>query len=171
MKSGYNQRKYKMKETPEFKFLVCEGLDSSFIPTRCDPFATGWDVKAAKTVEMFKHKTSLIPLGIKCFAPKNYWLELRPRSSTFGKLNLHALYGVIDESYEGELLFACSWMPDTNFAFNAVTVIEKGTRLGQLVPVRRQEMLVSEVSAEEFDTLCKERGMNRGAGGFGSTGK
>lgn len=169
---------------PEFKFCLAENVtDEKFLPTRSESADTGWDVRAACRVEFYPTAMIKIPLGIRCFAPKGYWLELRPRSSTFGKKQLHCLYGVIDERYEGELLFACQWIPQLSLSKDGNTlqegwspansepfVIEEGDRVGQLVPVKRQEMRVSLVSSDEFNQLVKERGGKRGSGGFGSTG-
>lgn len=173
-------------QPPIYHFNVIDPeLDHTYLPERGDPHATGWDVRASRTIKLYPTKLVKIPLGIRCIAPEGYWLELRPRSSTFSKKNLHALYGVIDCSYEGELLFACQWIPEFrshanyhseflgeigDYLRNEMT-IEKGDRIGQLVPVRRQEMIAREVSSEEFERMCKERGFKRGAGGFGSTGK
>lgn len=173
------------KETPSFVFTLNDGLDESFLPTRSKDHDTGWDVKAAETVEFYPTTKKLIPLGIRCLAPSGYWLELRPRSSTFGKKNIHSLYGVVDEGYEGQIYFACQWIPDFRIYryedmsmsgalgsyFDLKFVVEKGERIGQLVPVKRQTMNVNSVTKEEFDSLCLARGFNRGAGGFGSTGK
>lgn len=170
---------------PEFIFTLNEGLDESFLPARANDQDTGWDVKAAETVTFKPTQKILIPLGIRTLAPAGYWLELRPRSSSFGKKNLHALYGVVDEGYEGQIYFACQWIPSAHDGryddmelcgaleayLSRELVIEKGERIGQLVPVKRQAMGVSCVSAEEFQKLCEERGQKRGAGGFGSTGK
>lgn len=170
---------------PEFKFAIKEGLDDSFLPVQGDLQATGWDVRAAETINMKPLDSVKIPLGLRTLSPAGWWLELRPRSSTFGKKNLSALYGVIDESYEGELLFACQWIPPTPpltladvfaqtgfYSYTSQTlIIEKGERIGQLIPVKRQEMRVVGVSNEALDAAFKERGSQRGAGGFGSTGK
>lgn len=170
---------------PEFTFTILDGLDESFAPTRGDSHSTGWDVRAAKDVVLRPTERALVPLGIKCFAPSGYWLELRPRSSTFGKKSLHALYGVIDESYSGEILFACQWIPsfhegiyddmDNSGALmtylNREFKIAKGERIGQLVPVKRQLMSINIIPQDVFDYMCKNRGLERGAGGFGSTGK
>jgi dUTPase len=175
---------------PEYIFAVKEGVESDhldtkdFLPVRGDSRSTGWDVTAAEAVTMRPTETVRIPLGIRCFAPEGWWLELRPRSSTFAKKELSALYGVIDESYEGELLFVCRWVPNFhNYGPRFVSPIDdvvryydreftvaKGERIGQLVPVQRQEMIVKSVTNEEFDVLCRERGLERGAGGLGSTG-
>jgi dUTP pyrophosphatase len=176
---------YNAEYVPEFIFTIIDGLDESFTPTRSDSVSTGWDVRAAEDVVLLPTARTLIPLGIKCFAPPGYWLELRPRSSTFGKKSLHALYGVIDNNYEGQLFFACQWIPnfyeiiydcmDNNGALtmylNRQLKIEKGERIGQIIPVKRQEMSIKTVSNSEFKVLCDNRGLQRGAGGFGSTGK
>lgn len=177
---------------PEFKFCLEEGCGEEFLPVRSEPTATGWDVKAAADLKLLPFQKALIPLGIKCFAPPGWWLELRARSSTFAKKDLHSLYGVIDNGYEGSIKFACQYLPElklelsTSFNFGIpiqdpktvyancaeapLLEIKKGDKIGQLVPVKLQEMSVSAVSTEEFEALCKERNGQRGAGGFGSTG-
>jgi len=162
-----------MEEIPTFKFAIQDGLGEEYLPTRAEPTATGWDVRAAERIELNPFDKAKISLGIRCFAPPGYSLELRPRSSTFAKKNLSALYGVIDNGYENYLLFACQWIPEmeklNNRNYPKVLLIEKGDRIGQLVPVKLQEMNVEKVSADEFDLLCKNRGGVRGTGGFGST--
>lgn len=184
-------------QNPIFKFALRGDLqnEKQFLPVRAENKATGWDVKAAFpnretiTVEPFQHVR--IPLGIRSFCPEGWWYELKPRSSTFAKKNLHALYGTIDETYEGELLFACQYIPDifiktdlryanglhepeTGIAADSriiggVLKINFGDAIGQLIPKRRDEMDVVEVSNEEYDLLCKNRASIRGDGGFGST--
>ncbi len=168
--------------TPKFSFCLVGDVDDSFIPTRSEPTATGWDVRAAKDIELYPTQTAKIPLGIKCFAPPGWWLELRPRSGTFAKLDIHSLYGVIDSAYEGELIFACSYLPQLPehlpvysgivglSSINKKLKIAKGDRIGQLVPKKLQEMNISKVSEEQFKALCEARGAMRGAGGFGSSG-
>jgi len=79
---------------------------------------------------------------------------------------------------------ACQYIPSQdcyNSAFapchNTATfdhtplVINFGDALGQIIPVERKEMKVTEVTNEEYDALCKDRNAQRGAGGFGSTDK
>ena len=166
--------------TPVFKFAVCRDLDDSFLPTKAEALATGWDVRAAwkdalpKTLKI--NQAVKIPLGIRCFAPAGWWLELKPRSSTFGKKNLHCLIGTIDESYSGELLLAVQYFPapedaDKTALDRKELVIDFGEALGQLIPVERQEMKVVRITEEELDALVAERKDTRGSGGFGSTGK
>lgn len=185
-----------MNEVPIFKFAIMEDLKDMgdlFIPSRATPKSTGWDVKAA-WVDKKSHQINFgehikIPLGFRTFAPEGWWYELKPRSSTFGKKKLHSLYGTIDEDYEGQLIFACQWLPDFELqcygdAWDTGTIsfvvtkdekprltIDFGEAIGQIIPVKRQEMITESISNEEFEKLCKDRAAIRGAGGFGSTGK
>jgi len=164
-----------MNEIPVFKFNLVQKFngtdcDSQLLPTRGTPKSTGWDVKVAlEQIVVRPGQHIKIPLGFRVFAPQGWWLELRPRSSTFAKKQLHALYGVIDEDYEGQCIFACQYIPDVSHLGNDLT-LNYGDAIGQIIPIRRQEMIVEEVNDEEFAQLCKERNAARGAGGFGSTG-
>lgn len=170
------------KNCPEFKFLLteevkkaCQSRDfepKDFLPTRSEDRATGWDVRCALpegiVLEPYLHLK--IPLGIHMLAPEGWWLELRPRSSAFAKRYLHALYGVIDEVYGDEILFACQYIPNANDLISRgnLTRIEFGDRIGQVRPVKRQEMVVSETTMEELQAEHKRRNSQR-KGGFGSS--
>jgi dUTPase len=163
--------------TTIFQFAIRDDLTDTgltFLPTRGTKRATGWDVKAA-----FSSRKSLviragtyfkIPLGFRVFAPENWWLELRPRSSTFGKKQIHCLYGVIDEDYEGECLFAGQYLPDINGLGHDLT-INFGEAIGQIIPVERKEIQIEQVTNQIYDQQCQARAAERGTGGFGSTSK
>lgn len=165
-----------MNEIPVFKFAIREDLENpdSFMPKRGTDRSTGWDVMAAmkdhQKLILRPGSYAKIPLGFRVLAPEGWWLELRPRSSSFGKKQLHCLYGVIDEDYEGECLFACQYLPDIR-SMGVDLTIEFGESIGQIIPVKRQEMQVEKISNEEYPLACKERNAKRGTGGFGSTGK
>lgn len=145
-----------------------------------------------KPFEYFK-----VQLGFRIFAPKGWWLSLHPRSSAFFKKHLNVLYGVIDEAFSLEAAFLGMYLKETvwepvysvedknqinffkqeeSYLFSPQKVIhtedapkiEFGERIGQLIPFERQDMLVSQISNEEFDELVRVRG---GRGGFGSTGE
>lgn len=169
-------------EVPEYKFALRENLngDEKFLPTRAEPKATGWDVRAAqvdkKPIIVRPLEQIKIPLGFRSFCPDGWWFEIKPRSSTFVKKNLHALYGTIDETYEGEAIFACQYIPAAEpyknwdcYVTNNQLKIEFGDAIGQIIPIRRQEMKTGNWTNEEYDNACKERNSIRGAGGFGST--
>lgn len=168
-------------DTPVFKFALREDLvnEKQFLPTRVEPKSSGWDVRAAvkENIVLYPFQRVLIPLGFRAFPPDGWWFELKPRSSTFAKKHLHCLYGTIDESYEGELLLACQYIPhitisplgmDYLLEHMSIT-INTGDAIGQIIPVKRKEMVIQEVSNEEYATLCQERNGQRGAGGFGSS--
>lgn len=163
-------------QLPKFKFAVREGLDSSFLPTKSEPFATGWDVRSAEeefVLQSFEHK--LIRLGFRMYAPEGYWLELRPRSSTFAKKGLHCLYGVIDEHYPNELMLAVQFIPHQNYPVSGGITettsvrIPFGEKIAQVIPIKRREMVVEGISNEQIDALYQTRNSVR-TGGFGSTG-
>ena len=152
---------------PKFQFALNEGLSDIYLPTRGTDRATGWDVRSTDRLLIYPREYVKIPLGFRMFCPPGWWMELRPRSSSFTKKNLHALYGVIDEDYEGQCIFAGQYIPHN---YNDSLEIQEGEAIGQIIPVRRQEMIVERVSNEEYEKLCRERNTARGAGGFGSTG-
>lgn len=177
---------------PIFKFALRDDLvnDRQFLPNRVEPKSTCWDVKAAfndkQPLILKPFQRALIPLGFRTFCPDGWWFRLNPRSSTYGKKHLGSLYGIIDESYEGELLFACQYLPELNLhakldshyrndsiawdtSFQKSLTINFGEPIGQIYPIKRQEMIVEEVTNEEYNLLCRQRDARRGAGGFGSS--
>ena len=169
-----------MNETPIFKFAIREDLKDSeinFLPTRAEPYATGWDVRSApfsrQSIKIRTGETIKIPLGFRAYCPKGWWFELKPRSSTFTKKQLHCLYGTIDETFEGELILAAKYLPNligiSSDQYFEPLEINFGDAIGQIIPVKRQEMITMQISNEEYDVLCKLRNTERGSGGFGST--
>jgi len=163
-----------MLELPVFKFALRNDVDMSFLPKKGEFLATGWDVRCAEPKGVLFHpgEMATIRLGFRMFAPEGWWLELRPRSGTFVKKSIHALYGVIDETYENELLFAARYLPAPVPAplIAPDLFIDYGERIGQVIPVRRQEMIVEAITNEAYDKACETRSASRGTGGFGSTG-
>lgn len=152
---------------PIFRFALNEGLSDLYLPSKGSERATGWDVKSAEDIYINAGDYVKIPLGFRMFCPEGWWMELRPRSSSFAKKNLHALYGVIDEDYEGQCVFAAQYLPADN---KSALQIKAGEAIGQMIPIKRQEMIVERISNEEYEIFCKERNTKRGSGGFGSTG-
>lgn len=162
--------------TPTYSFALREDLknEKQFLPFRAEPKATGWDVRAAQEdreqIILHPFQKKLLPLGFRAFCPEGWWFEARPRSSTFAKKHLHCLYGVVDQTYEGQCFLSLQYLPENTLSSVPDNlVINFGDPIAQIIPVRRQEMQVLEKSNEEYDLLCKNRGGERGAGGFGST--
>jgi dUTPase len=80
---------------------------------------------------------------------------------------MHNLIGVIDEHYSEELMFAGQYIPDINSMGHDLTV-KFSDSIGQIIPVRREEMKVELISNKEYDDFRKEQMVIR-RGGFGST--
>jgi dUTPase len=166
----------KEREIPFYNFALREDLKDclQFLPTKGEPNATGWDVRCAmknrRPLVIKPGQYVKIPLGFRAFLPKGYWYELKPRSSSFAKKSLHALYGTIDETFENELIFACVYNPDITSLCSDL-VIEFGEAIAQIIPVKRQEMTVIPITNEQYDENCKLRDSVRKDGGFGSTAK
>jgi dUTPase len=164
-------------EIPTYKFALREDLEKEglvqFLPTKGEPNATGWDLRAApedkKDIVIKAGEFKLIKSGIKCYCPEGWWFEIRPRSSTFAKKHLNCLYGVIDEAFSLEILFAVKYDPDVKSLCQDLT-IKFGEPLFQMIPIKRQEMRVELISNEEFNFLNTRRNADR-KGGFGSTDK
>ena len=156
------------KQPPVFRFALRDDVDMSFLPKKAEDKATGWDVRCAEPKGVLFHPGEMVTirLGFRMFAPDGWWLELRPRSGIFVKKSIHALYGVIDETYENELLFAARYLP----AHYGDLFIDYGERIGQVIPVRHQEMIVEAIHNDAYDKACETRSASRGTGGFGSTG-
>lgn len=163
-------------EKPIFKFAIREDLKQlsnyrDFLPSKAEPFATGWDVRAAQ----LSHEGLVIkpgdyvkiPLGFRAIPPPGWWFEIHPRSSSFFKKNLHVLVGIIDETYPDEVSLLVNYIPSSTKMCKDLT-IQFGERLGQMMPVHRVDMEINDMSNEDFDSFIKNRGAER-TGGIGST--
>lgn len=154
---------------PIYKFCLRDDIkdDKRFLPTRATSRSSGWDVSAAfedhKALIVQPGEYIKIPLGFRTIMPEGWWLECRPRSSTFTKKNIQALYGVIDNDFNLQCWF-CGY-----YSGKEELKIEFGERIGQLIPVKLQTMEVNEISSEEFDYICSNQKNDR-IGGFGSSG-
>ena len=104
-------------------------------------------------------KTAVIPTGIAIAIPKNYEVQIRPRSGLAAKNNISVLNtpGTIDSDYRGEIKIILFNHGSSEF------VINNKDRVAQMILTPVQKMDLEEVENLP-DTL-------RGKGGFGSTGK
>lgn len=154
---------------PIFKFCLNEGVNENFLPKQGTPLSTGYDVKSTEHLILKPFERKLINLGIRCIIPDGWWLDLRPRSSTFAKKKLHCLQGVIDVDYSGQILLAVQYIPEADNT--EVLEIKIGDPIGQLIPVERKQMITTIISKEDFEAEVSMRNDARGSGGFGSTSK
>jgi len=162
------------ESVPTFKFALREDLknDKRFLPTRAEPFALGYDVRAAtkdkKDIILRAGQYFKIPLGFRSFCPSGWGYELHPRSSSFAKKSMHNLIGIIDETFPLECQIVGQYIPDLGSLGKDLT-IKFGDAIGQIIPVRRQDAIIEDISNEEMDKMFKERNAPR-TGGIGSTG-
>jgi dUTPase len=163
-----------MDENPVFRFALREDLkdNKEFLPSRAENLATGWDVRSAqvnrKDVILRPGAYCSLPLGFRTFPPSGWWFNIHPRSSSFSKKGAHSLIGVVDEAFPDEARWVFQYLPDIN-SLGKDLVIKFGDRIAQIIPVKRVEMRVIEITNEEYDKDCTKRNAER-KGGFGSTG-
>lgn len=149
------------------KILFKRLSQDAIIPAYATPGASGMDVASPVDCLIDAGKTVLIKLGLAVAVPDGWELQVRPRSglSLKTKLRLPNAPGTIDSDYRGEVgVIIENTDVDPNFVFMPPAFrINRGDRIAQLVlcPVARAEMV-------EVDELPDTQ---RGAGGFGSTGK
>ena len=123
--------------------------------------ASGMDLIAfVKSPINVRSKTSyLVPTGISVAFPKEYEIQIRPRSGLAAKKNISVLNtpGTIDSDYRGEIKVILFNHGNEDFT------ISNGDRIAQMVltPIVKIEL-------EETNNLPET---TRGEGGFGSTGK
>jgi dUTP pyrophosphatase len=122
--------------------------------------SSGMDLAANidQTVEILPGKSAIIPTGLAVSIPKNYELQIRPRSGLAAKSQISVLNtpGTIDADYRGELKVILINLGEKKFK------IEKGLRIAQMILCPVIKAVLKEVNE------LKET--ERGSGGFGSTG-
>ena len=103
-------------------------------------------------------KTTIIPTGISVSIPKNFEIQIRPRSGLAAKNQISVLNtpGTIDADYRGEIKVILINLGSESFT------VENGARIAQMVVCPIIKAKLKEV--ESLDNT------SRGSGGFGSTG-
>jgi dUTP pyrophosphatase len=133
------------------------------LPSRQSDGASGLDLCAAvpedAPVTIAPGKYALIPTGFAIELPPSFEAQVRPRSGLALKHGVTVLNapGTIDSDYRGEIQVILINHGEASFT------VARGDRIAQLVI----GMIVRAVLVEEAEIGATERG----AGGFGSTGK
>lgn len=135
-------------------------------PVRAHPTDAGLDLRCKINTILPKNKRVLVGTGVSVKIPVGYVGLLVPRSSlSKNNIVMTNSIGIIDADYRGEILASLQFNGLHNLE---IYEIPKGERIVQLVvvPVLLTTPTINEDWTDEvwFDT-------NRGAGGFGSTGK
>jgi len=122
--------------------------------------SSGMDLAANvdQVIEIQPGKFAIIPTGLAISVPKNYEIQIRPRSGLAAKNQISVLNtpGTIDSDYRGEIKVILINLGEKKFK------VERGLRIAQMVlcPVVKAA-LKEVVELEETE---------RGSDGFGSTG-
>ena len=138
--------------------------DNAILPTRGSEKAAAYDVYAylkdgISEAFIHPHTTMKIGTGIALAPPEGFFVGVYARSGLSTKEGLRPAncVGICDEDYRGEYIVALHNDSDV------VRSIKHGDRIGQIILQQRFDM-----DFEEVDELDETE---RGAGGFGSTGK
>ena len=151
-----------MKHRLKIKKLDARLGDSIALPSYGTEGSAGLDLRACldEPLTLEPGQTTLVGTGLAIHIDDpNYAAMILPRSGLGHKhgIVLGNLVGLIDSDYQGELMVSCWNRGQTSFQ------LEPGERLAQLV-------LVPVVQAE-FEWVEDFEASDRGAGGFGHTGR
>ena len=143
------------------KILVKKFDKNIKLPTYKTSGSSGMDLVAyiKNKITIDPGKTVMIPTGIAVAIPKNYEIQIRPRSGLAAKKGISVLNtpGTVDADYRGEIKIILINLSKKLF------VVKSGDRVAQMIlcPVVKGKL-------KEVKNLPKTV---RGKGGFGSTGK
>ncbi len=131
------------------------------LPEYATEYSAGLDLRANIDEEITLNplERSLIPTGLYIELPKGYEAQIRPRSGLALKHGLTVLNspGTIDADYRGEIRVILVNLSNEPF------VIKNGERICQMVVASHAQV--------EWETVDSITETERGAGGFGHTGK
>ena len=130
-------------------------------PAYATPQSAGLDLRASleEPVLLKPLQRAMIPTGLYIALPAGYEAQVRPRSGLAAKHGVTVLNtpGTIDADYRGEIRVILVNLSDQPFE------VVPGERIAQMVIARHEQ-----VEWEQVDELDATE---RGAGGFGSTGR
>ncbi|PJZ85843.1 dUTP diphosphatase [Leptospira harrisiae] len=144
---------------PEIHIQILK--EGAVVPEYKTSGSAGMDLSACLSENLIlpNGKVVFVPTGLAMAIPEGYEGQIRPRSgfSTKNRIMMPNSPGTIDSDYRGEILIPLLNLSGADF------VLEPGTRVAQIVfqaVAQLPVQVVTELSTTE-----------RGAGGFGSTGK
>ena len=141
--------------------IKCVASHGAVIPQYKTSGAAGADICALlnESVTIKKGCRAMIPTGLFFSIPEGFEVQVRPRSGLAAKNGVTVLNtpGTIDSDYRGEIKVILINLGDEDFTVN------NGDRIAQIV--------VAPVTIGVFEQVSSLDETERGAGGFGSTGK
>jgi dUTP pyrophosphatase len=118
----------------------------------------GYDMTAVETTTIPARSAAVVPVGLTLAdVPPGIFIRIESRSGLQFKHNIHAFGGIIDTNYRG--CMGCRLINNSDVDY----VVQPGDRIAQLVCYP----LVTPATAWSDEATSTDRGAN----GFGSTGK
>lgn len=153
----------KLKELDEVKVKVWRENEDVKLPTYAKPGDACMDVYVYSIETKFDGRV-IYHTGLHFKLPEDYEMEIRPRSSNTKTIAvMQNAPGTLDEGYTGELMIVHRTL---EFPTMADPQYKVGDRCAQILVRRRENIVWDEVTnIEDLGTT------ERGAGGFGSSGK
>jgi dUTP pyrophosphatase len=143
----------------EIKLFRLAHGDGLALPRYASEDAVGLDVTAAEDLILEPGQRQAVATGFAIEIPRGYEVQVRPRSGLAMKNGITCLNtpGTIDSDYRGEVKVILINLGQEPFE------VRRGERIAQLVP--------APVLRADFVEASELSGTERGAGGFGSTGR
>jgi len=138
--------------------------EDAIVPTRSNQTDAGWDLYSTERLVMPFRKPVLVSTGIALAIPEGYVGLIWPRSGLAVKHGVDIYAGVIDSGYRGEIK-VCLWSDSINPNWGCAKSFEimPGDRIAQIIFQRVEPFEL--IETQQLDDT------DRGAGGFGSSGK
>lgn len=131
------------------------------LPEYATPYSAGMDLRANidEPVTLKPLQRTLIPTGLYIQLPEGYEAQIRPRSGLAIKhgISLVNTPGTIDADYRGEIRVILVNLSSEDF------IVNDGERICQMV--------IAQYAQAQWESVDKLDETERGAGGFGHTGK
>ena len=140
------------------KIINHSGFDC---PSYATPLSAGMDLRASmeQSIILAPLERALVPTGLFVELPEGYEMQIRPRSGLAAKHGITVLNspGTIDADYRGEIKVIL-----VNLSNNPFEIVP-GERIAQAVVAQHAHI--------EWEQVEHLGATERGAGGFGSTGR
>lgn len=131
------------------------------LPEYQTPLSAGLDIRADvdAPVTLGPLERAMIPTGLFVELPEGCEMQIRPRSGLAAKHGVTVLNspGTVDADYRGEIKIILVNLSNEPFT------VEAGERIAQMIVARYEQI--------EWQPVEELGATERGAGGFGSTGK
>ncbi len=137
-----------------------QGLE---LPAYGTPGSAGMDLRAAVAADapmtLRPGQRAMVPTGLCIAVPEGFEAQVRPRSGLAVKHGISCVNtpGTIDSDYRGEVHVVLINLGDEPFT------VRRGERIAQMV--------IASYVRLEWDEVAQLDDTDRGAGGFGSTGR